>query len=196
MAKSGSITAPAAREVRVAWDRAIDDLRGVEEEYARVNPQHTAAFEAAEADCPRESEFFSRYNLGCYEDEGKGRVRNFRAARIALVTERCRELGRLLTDTEAQEAAAEAERVVSEFDAWAKRRDEAHERHQCDMWETRFDALVDKRWAAQQAVINAEAPDLNAMLVKLELLASVMDGEVDQARVAAIRDDARRLLAA
>lgn len=196
MAKSTSTTPASACGVRAAWDQAVAHLRLVEEEFAHMSAQHTAAFEAAQAACPREAEFFSRYGLGCWENEDKGRALNLGAARAAVIRERCRDLGRMLTAEEDQHATAAAEHVVTSFDEWRKRYEEAHKRHHCDLWQERFDAVVDKRWSAQQAVIDAEAPDLQALLVKLEILIGMMDGQEDLGRVIAIREDARRLVAA
>lgn len=192
-------SAPSTREPstdRAAWDRAVAYLRAVQAEYDLINPQHTAAFGAAEAICPREGEFYSRYGLGWYEEEATGRERNFYAARTTVVAERSRDLGRALTLDEAKKAAAEARGAVDQFEAHLKRRDEVHAQYDCDGWENRFDAVVDRRWKAQNAVLRTKAPDQEAMLFKLELLAGIMDGEQDQQRVIAIRDDARRLLAA
>src|SRR4051794_16626258 len=48
-----------------AWDFALARLRSVEAEYQRFSPLHSAAFDAAEAECPYRRDFFSRYGLGC-----------------------------------------------------------------------------------------------------------------------------------
>ena len=196
MAKFNSSTLKSPSDIRAAWEQAVAHLRAVEKEYIVLSAQHSAAFDEAEAACPREGEFFTRYDLGCFENKEVGRERNFNAARSAVVRERSREAGRSLTFVEAEEARAEALRIVDRFDAWQKRRDEVHAHYDCDRLERRFDALCDKRFKAQLAVIQVAAPDLDALRVKLELLAAMMDGEQDQSRVAAIRDDVKRLLAA
>jgi hypothetical protein len=86
----------------------------------------------------------------------------------------------MLTAKEGEEATAEAIRVVDRFEAWCIRRDEVHAQHDCDLWEKRFNALVDKRWKAQLAVIHAPAPDFDAVRVKLELLAAMMLGDTQR----------------
>lgn len=178
---------------RTAWDRAVAHLRAAQSEYERIDPLRSAAFEAAEAECPRRAEFFSRYNLGCYDDQEKGREWNFAAAHITVVTERTAALRRALTPEEAKDATAQAKRIVDEFDDWVRRRGRAHARHDCEALEARFNAVVDRHYDAQDALLATEAPDHAAVLAKLEILVSMMDGQDDQKRVVAIRDDARRL---
>lgn len=182
------------RASRVHWDSAVARLARIETEYKQVSAKHSAVFDAAEAACPRGDEFFSRYDLGCYNDLEKGREWNLRSAQMAIVAERAKE--KPLTPEQAGQAAEDARSVVDRFDAYLKRRDEVHALYDCDQWEERFDDLVDKRWNAQKAVVSAHAPDHAAVLVKLELLAEMMDGEEDQGRVVEVREDVRRLLAA
>jgi hypothetical protein len=178
---------------RSAWDRAAARVQELQAEYDRVNPQHSAAFDAAEAECPREEVFFRRYKLGC----NFSREENLRAAHQAVVLERVCVLGRSLRNgKEAAEAREEAIRIVDRFDDWRKRYTKAHERHDCDAWEERYNAVVDRRYEAQDALIAMKAPDHAAVLLKLEILAERMDGEDSQEYVEAVRDDMRRLTGA
>jgi hypothetical protein len=196
-----ALPAAAARVDGSPWNAAVARLNRVQAEYARVDGPHTAAFDAAEAACPRQGEFFSRFGLGYHSDPVHGRERNERAAHEALYRERLQQLlrsnsdRRYLTDEEVDQAKLDAKKIVDEFDEHCRRRDEAHELYNCDEWEERFDAITDKRWEAQRALLMAAAPDQDAVLTKLELLAEIMEGEQDQERVIAIRDDMRRLLA-
>jgi hypothetical protein len=186
---------------RAAWDTRLGRLQAIQAEYDEINAAHSAAFDAAEAECPREEEFFRRYNLGCYDDKARGRERNERTAAWAIYSERLAALVRSgserrnLTDEEIEEAKRDAEKVVDRFDAWCTARDEAHDRHHCDQWERRFDALFDRRYKAQEAVLATPAPDQTALLVKFDILTAMMDGEQDLSRVELLQADARRFAA-
>lgn len=174
---------------RSHWDAAIARLKTAQAEYERISAHVTAVHDAAEALCPRRDEFFSRYNLGC----GLSRERNFRAAHSRIVIERAK--GRSLTPEQAKQATADAYRVVDDFENWCTHRNEAFRDYDaCEKW---LDAAVDERSAAQDALLAADAPDHEALLSKIELLASMLeeaDAE-DAKRLGAIRKDGRRLLA-
>ena len=197
-----AMPAAAAHTDRSAWNAVVDRLKCVQAEFARIEPQYTAAFDAAEAACPRKGEFFSRFGLGRYSDPVRDRERNERSAHEALYGERLQELlrsdsvRRYLTDEEVDLAKSDAKKIVDEFDDHCARRDEAHELHNCDQWEERFNAIFCKRWEAQRAFLTTRAPDQEAVLAKLVLLADIMEGEQDQERVVGIRDDMRRLMTA
>jgi hypothetical protein len=187
---TGAIPAAAATSDRSAWAAAAARLRTVDAEFSRVSAQHSAAFRALNSACPRVDEFFSRYHLGCYKDGG--RDRNIRAAEQAILIERYK--GRFVTRAEVEEIKAEANRVVDEFDAWLERRRDAEIVHRADEWEERFDAVVDSRWRAREAVIKTDAPDHAALREKIELLAAMLDEEHELEYINPIRSDARRLL--
>lgn len=181
--------AKAAKSDRRAWNAAVARLGAAEAEYSRTSAQVSAVHDAAEAICPRRDEFFSRYGLG----RGWSRERNFRAARMSIVIERTPK-GRMLTPEEAEEADADAYRIVDDFETWCARHDEAFRDY--DAWEDRLDAVVDERSAAQDALLTTEAPDREALLFKIELLASMLEEAAveDANRFGAVRTDARRLL--
>lgn len=175
---------------RSAWDRAVALLKEADAALERMDAVYTPAHEAAEAACPYQKEFFTRYHLG----SGISRDSNFRSAHMNLVIERAK--GRPnLTAEEAKAIAADANRIVDEFETWSKRREIAFRGY--DEIEKRFDTLVDERADARQAVIDTAAPDPAAMLFKMELVSEIMRecGAEDAESVAAIRNDARRLLA-
>lgn len=141
---TGASVAKAATADRSAWNKAVAWLKATEAEYSRVHARYSEAHDAAEAACPRRDEFFSRYGLGC----GLSRERNFRAAHITIVNERVDERRRRLSSEEAKQATADGYRVVDDFETWLACRDEAFREH--DAWESRFDAVVDKRATAQE----------------------------------------------
>lgn len=186
---------PAAGAVvdRTAWDRAVAELRCAEANLSRISPIHDAAFDAAEAMCPRRAEFFSRYDLGCYADESRGREHNLAAAWLTIVRERG--IATPIQDpTQSREVTSEARRVVDEFDAWRRRRDEAHAFHRCDEIDKQWEAAVDRVYDAREALLKSDAPDESALLLKLEILTKLMDGEQDLPHVKQLQTDAQRLL--
>lgn len=64
--------------------------------------------------------------------------------------------------------------------------------------EKRHDKFADNRWEARDALLKTPAPDAEAILFKLDILAADMAEACveDAERVACLRDDARRLLGA
>jgi hypothetical protein len=175
---------------RSEWNKAVARLKAVKAEYERVSAHSSATHDVAEASCPYRREFFSRYGLGATWD----RERNVRAAQRNIMIERAK--GQRLTADEAKQATADAYHVVDDFEGWCARRDEAFREHHA--WEERFDALADKRLSAQEAVLSIEAPDHEALLFKIELLAGMLNEAAveDADRLNMIRTDARRLLPA
>lgn len=173
---------------REAWNAAVARYEKLNAQVERVGKTVTALFDAAEAECPRRAEFFSRYNMGC----GISRERNFSSAHMTLVVERAR--GRHLTSEEEKQVTADANRIVDEFDTWKSQHDAAFAEY--DRRQARFDSLVDEQGAARRAMLGTPAPDGEAMLYKIEVLAAQLleaDSE-DADDLAAIRADARRML--
>lgn len=177
---------------RRAWDTAVARLRAAEAEYERFGERQTAAHDAAEAACPREDHWFSRYDLGVYKNLDEGHERNIRAAQVSLVIERA--YGRQLSDEEARQVSADAERIVDDFEAYCARHKEAFREY--DILQERFDALVDQRERARDAVLAATAPDQQALRLKIEVLATMMrEADVEDAdRIGAVLGDAKHLL--
>lgn len=184
----GASIAKAAQPDRSAWIAAVAKLKAADAQYESMSAVIEKMYDAAEAACPRQSEFFTRYNLG----HGKSYDSNFRAAHRSLVMERVR--GRCLTSDEAKQTTADAYRIADDFEAYDARRKEAYRGY--DEAEARFDEVVDKRWTAFNELLTTPAPDEQALVFKLERLAAEMTtGDADDAeRVEAIRNDARRLL--
>lgn len=186
---AGATIAKAAQGDRSTFDAAVARLRLADAELQQLDAALTSAHDAAEAACPRMDEFFKRYGLGA----GWSYDRNYRAAHMSLVIERSK--GRHSTPQEAKQISADAYRVVDDFETYCARRDEAFRGY--DKLENRFDAVVDERSNARNDLLDTPAPDQAAMLVKIELLAAILDevSSEDAESIAAVRNDARRLLA-
>lgn len=185
---------------RSTWTRAVRRLELANSECERIGAAHSAASDAAEAACPYRPEFFKRYGLGRSSDE-RARERNVQNATFQLCIERGRTIAaaegapRKLTQAECVQINKDADAIVAEFDAWCADRDAAHDRFNCDAWERRFDAILDKCHSAREALIATPAPDHGALLVKFQIVAALMEGESGLARVKALEADAQRLAA-
>lgn len=175
---------------RRTWTEAVSGLRVAQAELRRFDALLSAAYEAADAACPRRDEFFSRYGMGI----GWDRERNVRQAYTALMIERAEAVP--VTAHDAKQASAVAERIVDEFEAWCARYSEAFREY--DALEKRFEQVVDERDAAQKALLATDAPDREALRFKIELLADMMnEADADDAKhLTRIREDALRLLEA
>ncbi|MCH8617164.1 hypothetical protein LZ016_13785 [Sphingomonas sp. SM33] len=173
---------------RGAWSTAVANYKAVAAKVERASAALEKLHDIADARCPREDVFFRRYQMG----HGWSRKRNFEAALWSLSVERGR--GRTLTDAELAKLDADANRVVDDFEAYSARHDAAFAEY--DRQEALFDSLVDRRADAFRAVIDTPAPDNEALLYKLELLATLLEGfhSEDAPTLDKIRLDARRLL--
>lgn len=174
---------------RAAWNTAIARVRATSEAVERTGVHCKAAHVEAESICPREGKFFTRYNLGI-----TSRRRNLEAAYFSILTERHN--GENISDEDARDITAEANRVVDEFDTYCAKRDETYrEYNEC---EDRFDTAVDAQHDAREALLHLPAPDHEALLEKIDLLALMMREMAveDAERIAAIKADPHRLLKA
>lgn len=182
---SGAIAAD-----RSAWNKAVAELRTADAVALGIGDQMSAAHDIADAACPRNEEFFRRYDMGC----GFSSTRNFERAHRRIVMERTKS-GKILTLAEAKQATADACRVVDDFETWTARHAEVFAEY--DRLETQHDAAHDARWNARDALLATPAPDQDALLFKVELLSDIMRecATEDANRIGLISADARRLLA-
>lgn len=173
---------------RRAWNAAVARYERATEKVERVGNDNMEAHDAAEAACPRNDEYFSRYNMG----RGDSPDRNFRACHMSLVIERTKEGP--LTPDEAKQTAVDAQRLVDEFEAYSASRDAAFAGY--DQLEDRFDRVVDEQAEARKLLIETPAPDNEALLYKIEMLAAYLTecASEDADRLNAVSADARRLL--
>lgn len=184
----GASVAKAMQTDRSAWSAAVARYRALTGQIVRVGNGLNAAHDAGQAACPRQGEFCSRYNMGF----GWGHDRNFKAAQTSLIMERGK--GRTLTADEAKRATADALRLVDEFDAYQSEHGAAFAEY--DRQQERFDSLADEHGKAFNAVVQLPAPDSEALLYKIAIVAQRL-GEwesEDADYLNAIQTDARRFL--
>lgn len=171
-----------------AWLAAVRRYKSVSQRLESVGETTNAAYESAEAACPRRDEFFSRYNMGC----GWSRDRNFRSAYMSLCIERGK--GRRDTPEEAKQITDDALRLVDEFEVWLTEHKAAFAEY--DRQQELLDSVIDEQAAARNEVIGMPAPTSDALLFKIELLIDYLTEceSEDADRLRAIQADARRLL--
>lgn len=171
------------------WELAVTRYETLTAQMKQMSNANWALHDAAEAACPRNEEFYSRYGMG----HGSSRDRNFQAAHFSLVLERAK--GRHLTPEEAKQTTEDALRLVDEFDDYSARHDAAFAEY--DRAEDQFDALVDKQSEARRVLFDTPAPDNTALLYKIEVLAGFLTeaASEDADSLNAIHADARLILA-
>ncbi len=184
----GASIARAMHTDRSAWDAAVIRYKNATVALARDSDAVEAAHRKGLAACPLDDEFFKRYGMG----HGWDIERNFRAAHMSLVIERGK--GRTLSPEEARQTAADAQSAVDKFEAYQARHAEAFAEY--DRRQTRFDELVEEDFAAFTDMIKTPAPDSDALLYKIEALATRLTAweSEDATSIIALRADGRRLL--
>ncbi|MFP5328861.1 MAG: hypothetical protein ACLGHC_01820 [Alphaproteobacteria bacterium] len=174
------------------WAEAVHNFERGEAAYDRSAAEYEAACAEYERRFPDEKEAqFEPYGLKW--NAGQDRERLIADAELRIIFRNHKDRERLAPE-ELGAVREEAARAVAEFLAWSSERRAAYEQIVGDA-ERKHDAAVDKRHGTREALLACPAPDAEAILFKLELLAADMaEADTDDAeRVAAIRDDAKRL---
>lgn len=174
------------------WRSVLSDHQREEAAYRRVEEEYSAACAAFDAECPTEAQDkFEALELRFTRDDRDQLIRD---AEIRIVMRDFKGRSTVLSPDELAAVTHEAATIVDDFLAYRAKRDEAYKRIVTPAEQKHNDAS-DKRWNARDKLLTTPAPDPDAMLFKLELLAADMaEAAADDAeRVAAIRDDAKRL---
>lgn len=180
------------------WAEAFHNYQREVEAYASVAAEYEAAAEEYHRALPEDQgDDFTPYGLHqCIAPNRNSLIVN---AELRIIMRDFKERGdEGLTPDELARVRGEAARVVDNFLEWkaerAKAQEKASERY--DPAEKKHDAACDRLSHARTKLLNTAAPDVEAMLFKLDLLAGYMaecDAE-DAKSVGLIRDDASRLL--
>jgi len=175
------------------WAEAFHNYERAKNAEAQVEAELDAASSAWHEAVPDRADEFAAYGLLRWADKSD-RDKLFRDVEVRIIMRDHKGRERL-TPEELGAVREEAARAADDFLAWVALDFEASKRIYGDVQE-RFDAACDLRCAAQDKLLTTPAPDADAMLYKLDLLSSVMaeHQSEDAESVAAIRDDARRLL--
>ena len=184
--------------VATSWDEAFANYQREEAAYAASAREYEMAIAAYDAERVDRDDEFTAYGLKAPE------LTHGDVMSVVVPAIMEREFGRLgyplypPKDVEEYNAKypaimAEAAGITADYLDWRRHGSEAYDRLVSPA-ETAHDAACDKLWGARNRLLGAPAPDVRAMLIKLDLLASIMaesDSE-DGAHVATIRDDAHR----
>lgn len=185
-----------------SWNEAFAEFQREEAAYAIAAADYESAVAAYDVELPDRDDEFNAYGLKSPTLTHRD-VMSFVAPAIME-----REFGKVgyplypPKDVEEYNAKypaimAEAARVTADYLDWRRCGSEAYARI-VEPAEEKHDDACDKRANARNRLLNTPAPDVGAMLIKLDLLASIMaesDSE-DAAHVATVRDEARRLMLA
>jgi len=178
--------------IRNTWNAALAEYRREETDYAASAAEYEAQCQRYYEAHPDRSKEFAAYGLIA----ARGRADAIRTALLHLchMHGAAKGDGAKLTDSDLREINAEADRIVDDYFADRESGKEAFERF-IGAGERKHDRAVDKMHEAREALLLAPAPDAEAMLLKLDILAAYVreaDGE-DADHIASIRDDAHRL---
>lgn len=166
---SAPVCALALSPERSAWNAALTNFRAVSAAYDAAIERHAAAENAAALLRPSGDKFFMRdgYNLGM------GMTRERVVDRLSWT---CPE--------------ADAEAVADDFMAYQERCGQASLACGEPQADAAVNALLEPYGAAREALMAVPAPDMAALIVKLEIAAHWTDDEFTAAALA----DARRLV--
>lgn len=111
---------------------------------------------------------------------------------VAIKAAKAAEAGAPLTDAEIEAMQADTPRVADEFAAYQKHHREAMIRHRVEELNAECDVACDAYCEARKALLATPAPDIEALVAKLEVVAEYDDNDELGAHEALA--DARRLV--
>ena len=189
-----AVPASAAGLDRSTWDAEYARFKAVDVEYDRRILAEEEAREAVDAECPREDRFFDEYDLrmGMKREAVVWHARHAVAERegfngLVLFPKE----SAVISNRKADALRAEAERIADEFMAYQERHNEAWERHGVDGLREVAEEYRPLWFAARDRFMAVPAPDVEALLVKLQIAGTWVDDDY----VTSSFEDARRLLA-
>lgn len=178
------------------WNEAFHNYERAKEACDQAAAAHTAAEEAAiaEARAANPIDWTAEYGLH-YGMASREKVLEALRYYPANAAAKAAAAGKPLADAEVSALYADIPRIADEYLVAREVSLNAHAKHRTDELEKAMEAAADTYWASFKAVMKAPAPDAEALIAKLDILTSEMTvADADDAeRVAAIRDDARRL---
>lgn len=177
------------------WAEAVHNYEQAKSAEAQAEAELDAASAAWREAVPDRADEFLAYGLHRHRDGDTDRTKLIRKTEMSVAIEEYK--GRsALSEDEFAAITRKAVRLVDDFLAWLALDREASERIYGGGVQERFDEACDRRGEAQDKLLTTPAPDAEALLFKLELLAKIMrEADVDDSdRIEAIRHDAHRLL--
>jgi hypothetical protein len=188
-------SAPEASNPATAlWRIAVANYEAAKIAFAKADERLSAVNEAYRAAVPNRADEFSAYSLHRYRDADLPRTTLVHKTEMAVAMRDYR--GRSeLTDDEFAAINVKAVALVNDFLAWLAFDKEESDRIYGDEQE-RFDEACDRLSDARDELLDAPAPDADALFYKLDVIVPYLK-EVDSddaERFAALASDIRRLL--
>lgn len=177
------------------WAEAVHNCEEAKCAFDRAEAELDAASAAWREAVPDRADEFLTYGLNRYHiRDNADRAALIRATEMSVAMKYYKGRESLTADDFAA-ITHKAVTIVDDFLAWLALDREASDRIYGGGVQERFDAACDALSDARDKLLRTPAPDANAMLFKLELLAKIMrEADVDDAeRIEAVRDDAKRL---
>jgi len=175
----------AERPGRSAWDEALAAYRREVAAYERSAMEYEAACRAHDNDSPPEPELSAVYKVETFEVD---RDRLIRSAQVAIAARDYPLRGaQHFSPRVMGEIAEKATLITDEYLLWRNQHKAAWQRFKPA--EEKHDAACDRLWKARDRLLNTPAPDAEAMLLKLDVLAEDMRESCveDAPRVASLR---------
>lgn len=177
------------------WAEAVHNYERAQAEREKAGEAHNAAEKAylAETRCGVDyhDEYGINYSSGTKE-EVLADLRYYPARAAAKAASE----GKKLSDEQIGELYRDIPCIADDFLAHQQFRAEANERHRVTELDDAYTLASSAFWEARRTLLATPAPDAEAMLFKLDLLAADMREALqdDADSIEAIRDDAKRLL--
>lgn len=180
---------------QLSWTEVLADYERESAAYAISRAEYERACDEYEASYPDRDAEFARYGL-TFHQVGYSRNQAMLRAEVSIAQRKFTGRKEELTAEEIAAVREEATRVADDFLTWTTARHAAYVA--LDPIEDQHDTVINRLWEAQQRLLSTAAPDTDALLRKLDILAEIMVGsrEQDAPHVSLIRDDAHRLLGA
>ena len=161
---------------RTAWDKAFAHWSPIKARFDALCDQFNAAEEAwGEADGPRVDRYFDRYNLHILMERG-----HIEGALAMYNT------GQRVTGGD----QIDVKQTADEFEAYRTRSTDLRKHFRVDEYWDRSTAYRSTYFEARDRIMDILAPDVAALLVKIEIAAVSLDDE----HAGSVLADARRLL--
>lgn len=179
---------------QLSWADALANFQRESVAYKQAAAKYEAACAEYERAFPDRDKEFAAYGLTRFNGPDANREGIMLRADVSIVLRDFKGRKERLTPEELGKVREEAARVADEFLAWTAQWDAAS--RSIEPAEKEHDAACDKLAEARNTLLATPAPDIAAMVMKLNVLASLMleSREDDAGTVQLLCNDAHRLL--
>jgi hypothetical protein len=188
-----NVNTPSIDNNREAWNAVVADFEQKKATRDSVGEKMTDAEEAYIEEVSGR-DFWAEYGLPGLLKTRADVLKELRYL-PATIAGRAAARGEPLTDEFISGLYRDLPRIADEYMAHSQLCEEARKRYGLKENEAAYDVAATAFWEAQKKLLDTPAPDVSAILYKLDVVAAVMteDCEQDAPAVSLIRDDMRRL---